>query len=176
MLSRAFILFVAAAPLLAQHTPVPGAPLSNTAMARMLWEEARTNVTRAATDVPESIYGYKPTPEVRSFGEIIAHVAESQEYYCRSALGQASPAESAAPKTKADIVKALTTSNADCARAYAQTDVETKLQTPGSDPVPRLMMLLRNATHDNEHYGNLVTYMRMNHLVPPSSQPAPKKP
>jgi uncharacterized damage-inducible protein DinB len=174
MLSRALMLFVAAAPLLAQTKPAPGAPLSNTAMARMLWDEARNNVTRAAADVPESMYGYKPTPEVRSFGEIIAHVASSQEYYCRTALGQASP-ESPEPKTKADIVKALTASNADCARAYAQTDVETKLQAPGNDPVPRLMMLLRNATHDNEHYGNIVTYMRMNHLVPPSSQPAPKK-
>jgi hypothetical protein len=35
----------------------------------------------------------------------------------------------------------------------------------------RLSMLVMNLTHDNEHYGNIVTYMRMNHMIPPSSKP-----
>ena len=127
--------------------------------------------------MPESKYGYKPTPEVRSFGELIGHVAGSQLMFCAIALGEKAPAEDAVEKaatSKADLVKALDASNAYCARAYAQSDaaVSQSVSLFGSTQT-RLYTLLINATHDNEHYGNIVTYMRLNGMVPPSSQPRP---
>ena len=67
----------------------------------------------------------------------------------------------------------MKSSNAYCAKAYAQTDAASAATVDlFGAPHSRLFTLLENATHDNEHYGNLVTYLRMNNLVPPSSKPA----
>jgi uncharacterized damage-inducible protein DinB len=173
MLKRlAILITLSAMPALAQSP----AANQNVANARMLWEEVSRYIAQSAADVPESLYGYKPTPEVRSFGEILGHVAGSETMFCAIALGEKPPAEDAverAAKTKAALMAALKTASAYCARAYKQTDAAT---TPMVDLFgeqrSRLYVLLANATHDNEHYGNIVTYMRLNKLVPPSSKPA----
>jgi uncharacterized damage-inducible protein DinB len=137
-----------------------------------------TYLTKAAADAPEALYSYKPTTDVRSYGEVLDHVAASQNGYCRVALGD-KPTGSAAgtgAKTKAEVVAALSASNEICTRAYAQTETEAALPAYEGDKRSRLYLLLENAMHDNEHYGNIVTYLRLNHLVPPSSQPAPPRP
>ena len=146
----------------------------NTANARMLFEGAHAYIEQSAIDAPESIYSFKPTPEVRSFGEILGHVAGSEKMFCAMALGEPVPAEDAvekAAKTKAALVAALKESGAYCARAYATTDAANAamLDLFGQQR-SRMYTLLMNAGHDNEHYGNLVTYLRMNKIVPPSSK------
>jgi hypothetical protein len=106
---------------------------------------------------------------------LIAHLAGSQDAYCAEALGEKPPAENAVEKTtttKAALVQALRKSNDHCARAYAQSDVDAAKPVNSADGEgPRFTSLLGNTTHDSEHYGNIVTYMRMNHMVPPSSKP-----
>jgi uncharacterized damage-inducible protein DinB len=166
------LLIVAAAPLsLAAQSSSPRAD------AHTLWQNVSNYIVRAAADVPESKYGYKPTPEVRSFGELIGHVAGSQAMFCAIALGEKPPAEDAVEKSatsKADLVKALDASNEYCRRAYAQNDASmTQTVELFGGTHTRLYTLMINATHDNEHYGNIVTYMRLNGMVPPSSQPRP---
>lgn len=165
-------LFVAP-PLTAQ---APGSSRSADSEVRDQWITVSKYLARSAAAVPESSYAYKPVATVRSFGQIIAHVAGSQMMFCAAALGETVPAEDAFEKrtmSKAELVAALDASNTYCARAY---------QVPSSQlggPVEmfgqhftRGGMLVLNATHDNEHYGNVVTYMRMLGMVPPSSQPA----
>jgi uncharacterized damage-inducible protein DinB len=173
MLRQSLLLLSAlAAPALAQ-TDAAVPRRSETDNARLLWQQVRSNLARAADDAPATMYDYKPTPEVRSFGETLDHVAASQNVYCHMALGEKSLGGGArtGAKTKAEVVEALRASNELCARAYAQADEVTALPAYGGTKDSRRYVLLENALHDGEHYGNIVTYLRLNHIVPPSSQP-----
>jgi uncharacterized damage-inducible protein DinB len=142
--------------------------------ARTLWEPLIGYFTTAAEELPESTYAFKPTPEVRSMGQLIGHVAGAQYLICGAALGDPPRAEDAiekTKKTKAELVKALKESTQYCARAYSQTDkaAQGKTKLFGQEHT-RLFALGVNATHDAEHYGNMVTYLRLNGIVPPSSR------
>lgn len=142
---------------------------------RELWQAMTNYVTRAAADVPDSLYGYKPVATVRTFGQLIGHVAGAQYMICAAALGDPPRGEDEIEKTrttKTELVAALRESTEYCGRAYAQTDAAAQQLTQlfGQER-SRLGALGLNATHNAEHYGNLVTYMRMNGLVPPSSRP-----
>jgi hypothetical protein len=167
------ILATAALPLvvssLAAQSPSP------TGEARALWKSIIVNVNQAADELPESMYAYRPTPDVRSFGELLAHVAGSQKMFCAMALGDKVPGEADVEKTartKVAIVAALKESNDYCERAYSQRDDNVKAPVDiFGEQHPRFYALIMNASHDGEHYGNIVTYMRMNNLVPPSSRP-----
>jgi uncharacterized damage-inducible protein DinB len=147
--------------------------------ARDLWKQASDFVLQSATDMPEAKFSYKPIATVRSFGEIIGHVAGSQSMFCAIALGEQPPAEDAVEKmakTKAALIEAMRSSSAYCAKAYAQSDAAAGAMVDlFGEKRTRFFTLMENATHDNEHYGNLVTYLRMNGMVPPSSRPAPAK-
>jgi uncharacterized damage-inducible protein DinB len=177
MRSTILVLLAAASPALAQSakqvaTPKPQSSHSAVADVRGQWKQMSGYVLQSAIDVPEEKYMYKPTPEVRSFGELFAHVAGAQSMFCALALGEKAPAEDAVKvKTKQGVVDALKKSNADCDRAYAQSDAAVGAQVDVfGEQHSRLYALIMNATHDGEHYGNLVTYMRMNGMVPPSSK------
>lgn len=169
-----FILLAAAVPLGAQQQQA-AVNTSTVANAKSIFQMAHTNVLRAAEQVPESLYAFKPTPEVRSFGQIVGHVADADRMICAFAAGARpamDPASSAERKTsKAEIVQALKDAAAACDAAYAQSDADA--QTPitmfGMSGT-RLWALNFNAAHVMEHYGNLVTYMRIKGMVPPSSQ------
>jgi hypothetical protein len=168
MLKR--ILSVAALPL-AVSTAAAQSPAAE---AKALWKSSIGYLNQAADELSESMYAYKPTPDVRSFGELFAHVAGSQKMYCAMALGEKVPGEGdieKTAKTKAAIVAALKESNTYCERAYSLTDDALKppVDIFGTQH-PRFYALLANAAHNGEHYGNIVTYMRMNKLVPPSSR------
>ncbi len=144
-------------------------------------------LTGSAEKMPEVNFAFKPTPEVRSFGEILGHVANSHYSYCSRVKGERNPNEGndIEKKTaKADIVKALNDSIAYCAAVYDTMTDAKALEAiaapaapagaparPAPAPTPRLRLLLGNVTHDQEHYGNLVTYLRLKGLVPPSSEP-----
>jgi uncharacterized damage-inducible protein DinB len=139
------------------------------------WQQVASYLTRAADQLSEADYSYRPVETVRTFGQIIGHVAGSQFMMCAAALGDSVPAEDAVEKaatTKEALVKALRESTDYCARAYAQTGAAAAAPTElFGQRVPRAQVLALNAVHDGEHYGNIVTYMRMKGMVPPSSQP-----
>jgi uncharacterized damage-inducible protein DinB len=158
--------------------PAAGAQsASPTAEAHALWKSVIVNLNQAADELSETMYAYRPTPEVRSVGELFAHIAGSQKMYCAMALGESVPGEGdveKTAKTKAAIVAALKESNAYCERAYSQPDSNLipEIEIFGTKH-PKFYALIANASHDGEHYGNIVTYMRLNKLVPPSSRPRP---
>lgn len=169
MLKR--LIGIAALPLIA----ATAAAQSPTAEARTLWKGNIGYVTQAAEELSDSMYAYRPTPEVRSFGELFAHIAGSQFMYCAMALGDKIPGEGDVEKSakgKAAILKALKESNTYCERAYTQQDDKLKPMVDiFGQQHPRFYALIANASHDGEHYGNIVTYMRLNKMVPPSSRP-----
>ena len=150
-------------------------PNAAVATLRELWKTQASYVLQTAEAVPESLYSFRPVKSVRSFGELFGHIAGSQNSMCGVALGEPQRNEDEVEKsrtTKADLVAALRASNAVCERAYGQTDrvAEGKATLFGREQT-RLAVLGLNATHDAEHYGNLVTYLRINGMVPPSSRP-----
>ena len=131
-------------------------------------------VVTAAEQIPDSLYAWRPTAGVRTVGQLLAHIADFHNLGCASSLGEANPSQESYEKsrtTKASIVEALRTSGAVCDRAFAQTDAASSGTTKlfGSDR-SRLSVLVMVAGHDWEHYGNLVTYMRILGMTPPSSQ------
>ncbi|HJU90010.1 MAG TPA: DinB family protein [Gemmatimonadaceae bacterium] len=144
---------------------------------KQLWQQQVGYITTVAEELSEADYAYKPTKDVRSVGQLIAHVAGAQNLMCAAALGDPPRDETEiekSAKTKAEIVAALKASTQYCMRAYAQTDEAAAAPAKlfGRD-FTRLFALGLNAVHDGEHYGNLVTYMRMKGMVPPSSRSGP---
>jgi uncharacterized damage-inducible protein DinB len=172
MIARAFCLLCVASALGAQTPARAESPLVNDV--RASWLRAADYLAKSAAAVPESSYTFRPVPTVRTFGQIIGHVAGSQYAICAMALGDKAPAEDEIEKTrttKGALIEALTQSTAYCQKAYAQSDAAVKGATTVFDsPGSRLSALMLNTTHDYEHYGNLITYMRMLGMVPPSSQ------
>lgn len=139
-----------------------------------LFQLASGNLLKAAEKMPEENYSFKPVDTVRSFGELVAHVADSQYFFCGpvNADGKQSPGAEKNLKSKADIVSALKTAFAYCDAAYKAT-TDANMAAPVTfmrGQRARLGVLNFNSVHVYEHYGNLVTYMRMKGLVPPSSE------
>jgi uncharacterized damage-inducible protein DinB len=170
------LLVAAAVPAFGQGAKA-APPSGAVAMLRGSYDSVQAYLTKAAEQVPEADFAFKPTPEVRSFGAIIAHVADTQYAICSAVLGETDPSPDVekTKTTKAAIVEALKGSAALCAKAYAIPDAEahTTMKLFGHEQ-PKFRALLVNTTHDWEHYGNVVTYMRLKGMVPPSSQPRSK--
>lgn len=156
----------------AAHAQAP----ANAAMAalREQWKSAIGNIAAAANELTEAEYAYRPIASVRTFGELIGHVAGSQNMYCALVLGDKPPAEDAIEKgaqTKEALVTALTASTAYCAKAYAISGAALSRSVDMfGQKGTKVGALTQNAVHDGEHYGNIVTYMRMQGKVPPSSK------
>lgn len=139
------------------------------------WNGVKNNVLRAAEKMPEEHYAFKPVPEVRSFGQLIGHIADAQFGICAASLGQKREAAGIekSKTSKADLVAALKESISYCDDAYDSASDAKASETVkmfGRERT-RYGALAANISHSNEHYGNIVTYMRIKGLVPPSSEP-----
>jgi uncharacterized damage-inducible protein DinB len=144
------------------------------------WKQISGYIAAAADQVPESDYGFRPTPAVRTFAQLIGHLVDAQFEICAAALNEKPKAVEGdwEKKTaKAELTAAFRESSEYCAHAYAQPDAAASLPTKLFDrDAIRFNALVHNAVHDGEHYGNIVTYMRLKGMVPPSSQPTPTPP
>ncbi len=135
---------------------------------------AKGNILKAAAQVPDDMYAFKPTPDVRSMGALFAHIADANFMICGAASGE-KPTMSGIEKektTKKDVMAALEASFTFCDSAFAGMTAAR-----AHEPITfflggahtRIGVLAFNIAHDYEHYGNVVTYMRLKGLVPPSS-------
>jgi uncharacterized damage-inducible protein DinB len=144
-----------------------------TAAAKAQFDMIKTNLSKTAVKVPEDLYSFRPTPQVRSFSELIGHVADANFMICAVAAGEKPPQGGFEKKTsKAELTKAIDDSIAYCDKVTAALD-DAKgagiVQLFGQS-MPKLSVIYFNIEHCNEHYGNLVTYMRLKNIVPPSSE------
>ncbi len=148
--------------------------------ARALQAQVKGVVIKSAEKMPAEDYAFRPTPEIRSYAELIAHVADANYAFCSASRVEKNPdlkieaavKKDAAAKSKAALVAALTASFAYCDEAYAALS-----EANGTEVVKffggeraRLGVLSFNTSHTFEHYGNIVTYLRMKKIVPPSSE------
>ena len=140
------------------------------------WNRMKRLLAASAAAMPDAAYSFKPSPDVRTFGELIGHLADEHYLLCSGAKGEKNPREGNSFEklaTKAELVKAMNDSIAYCDPVYSGAKDDPKMTqpvTPNRRDTP-FSSLLMNVTHDSEHYGNIITYLRMKGIVPPSSQP-----
>ena len=143
---------------------------------KLLFAGTKIVLLSTAEKVPEEYYSFKPTDAVRSFGQILGHVADSQYTFCSIVRGEKNPLPNIekTKTSKADLIGALKDAFTYCDKAYdGMTDASgTEMVKLMGFDAPKLGVLTNNLAHASEHYGNLVTYMRLKSIVPPTSDPA----
>lgn len=147
-------------------------------VAKAMHSTVRLNLADSAEQMSEADFAFRPTPEVRSFGQLVGHVINTNYFFCSQASGEKYPATAnyETISDRATLMKALQDSLAYCDRIYeATTDANfnqsvTMAPQHGVSPTTvRGAILMFNVTHNNEHYGNLVVYMRLRGRIPPST-------
>jgi uncharacterized damage-inducible protein DinB len=142
----------------------------------------RQNLADAAQNMPAEEYSFKATPQVRSFAEIVGHVVNANFFFCSQAKGEPSPSKENFERVadKAALVKGINDALKYCDDVYngttdANVNTLITMAGPAKKQASRGSVLIFNTTHNNEHYGNLIVYMRLNGHVPPSTARAQKK-
>ena len=173
------LLLMPTAVAVAQNPPSPAAVVPDqnplTGHSKFLYGGLQKMLLASAEIMPEGNYSFKPTDEVRSFGQIVGHVADAQYIFCSAVLGEKNPAPGVekTKTSKADLIAALKEAFAYCNKAHDSVTDASAAQTVkmmGGD-WPKLSTLTVNQVHGALHYGNIVTYLRMKDIVPPSSDP-----
>ncbi len=136
------------------------------------WEATRNQIVTIAEAIPDDKYDYKPTPEVRSFREQLQHLVGENYMFMGFVSGDkpGDPKRFETLKARADLLKALSESYDYGAKVLAGlTDQKAMEVVPfmRGQQVPRLSVVISNMKDNHEHYGNLVTYLRLNGIVPP---------
>ena len=142
--------------------------------ARALQNQTKAAIVAAAEKMKAEDYEFAPTTGVRTFGQLVGHVADAQYLFCSAASGETDPAPDIekSKKSKDDLVAALKKAMAYCDNVYTGTtdsNVAQVVKFFGGERT-RLNVLSFNTMHNYEHYGNMVTYMRIKGLVPPTSE------
>lgn len=175
------------APALAQQPaarpaaePTPADPLAT--YLKNSFNANKTYIVKSAEKVAEADYAFRPAgaaAEVRTFGQLLGHIADANFAYCARGKGEPNPNKQKheTMTAKADMIKALNDAFAYCEAVYSSmTDAKAMelMTVPAQDNTTRQVLrsapLISNIAHNNEHYGNLVTYMRAKGIVPPSSE------
>ena len=153
------------APLLAQEDPL-------STEARQAWNRTKNFVIAAASKMPEEHYSYKPAPESQSFGDLVAHTANSALGACSGYMGERKRGGVNGSSAKADLVAALEVAAAECDTAYGSlTDAKATEMIQGRRRArSRLGALYGNTIHIEHEYAQMAVHMRANGLVPPSSE------
>jgi uncharacterized damage-inducible protein DinB len=173
MVHRSMLMVVWLAGALLAGTSQAAAQYSFLAPLKAQWESTRSLVTGIVGIVPEEKYGFKPTPEVRSFLEQFQHLIWENYRFMAQAVGEQPPVELAAIEkiqSRDEIVKGLAESYEYGARVWATMDDKKAMEMiPGraGQQQMRWAPILLNIVDNMDHYGNLVVYVRLNGMVPP---------
>jgi uncharacterized damage-inducible protein DinB len=179
LIRAALLALILAAPMAAQE-PQRAAPPSFATFLKNLYMNNRNEIARSAAKFPQEFYGMRPGPqvEVRTFGQLVGHLADFNYLWCSQAKGEKNPNEGKDLEqltSKADLTKALSDAFAYCDSVYSSlTDasgreiIEITQENGGKRRINRLSLLVLNYGHNEHHYGNIVTYLRMKSIVPGS--------
>jgi uncharacterized damage-inducible protein DinB len=142
---------------------------------RYYYEAVKRNLSAMVEKMPEEHFAFKPVPEMRSFGESVAHVADAQARNCNLASGAGSKTLDADKKrTKAELQTALKESFAICDGVFAgltdaQANEMVKMGQSGFQ-LSKLSLLVSMISHSNEQHGYMAVYLRLKRIVPPSTE------
>jgi len=158
----------AAAPLAAQNNPF-------SADAKQSYTGIKNTLLKAADKMPEQFYSFQTTPKVRTYAQILTHIADTQMMLCGIAKGEQKAGNAGSKTSKADVAAALKASFDYCDTVYDSiTDADGAMKvTMFGRQMTKLGVLNFNTAHDNEMYGTAVAYLRLKDIVPPSSEGRP---
>jgi hypothetical protein len=155
-------------------------PVVNPVSATVKSQVARMskNMVGAAEAMPEAKYGFKPSPEMNSFGHLVMHIAQTNNTLCSKASGAAAPdVKMAESDSKEKLVAALKASFEYCTTAMDKVD-DSKLGEPtmlfGGRPGPRAAAMIFLYGSWTDHYSTEAIYLRLNGILPPTAQPEKK--
>ncbi len=164
-------LLVLAAAASAQEAPAN--PLIT--VSKNIYNISKDDILRSMDKIPDEMWSFQPTKEVRTVAQLFAHVADGQYEFCGVAAEGKSVSKGIEKSrtTKAEIAPALKEAFAYCDAAYGKlTDASAaEMVSFFGMRITKLGAMDFNTAHNMEHYGNLVTYMRIKGIVPPSSEP-----
>ena len=171
---RVFGAFVLMGAVVSAQTPT-GQTLDLPGSLGRSYNQVRSFITAQAESMPEAEYGFRPTADVRSFGQLMGHIADYNYIFCAPGRGTANPFEGKSfesLKTKAELLKALEASFAFCDATFATVTPETMLERvkQGGNDLTRAGSLMPVIVHDYEEYGYASVYLRLKGVVPPSTQ------
>ena len=150
-----------------------------TAALKRQFDGIALNLKEAAEAMPEAKYGFKPSPDVKTFGAEVGHAANAQFNFCARAKGEPNPNKEDFEKVtdRAALIKAVIASNDYCASVFAGASDKSLMEMVGQGPQaqPRAAVIAQNIAHSNETYGTMVPYMRMSGIVPPSTARAQRR-
>jgi uncharacterized damage-inducible protein DinB len=183
---RAYVLTLAVALLPSLATaqqPAPAAqPAASTAPVAQAFRDytrrAATNLTAAAEEMPAEKYSFKPTPAQMSFGDVVAHVTEGNDYFCSTIAGAKAPTRTKLSGTdaKATLIARLRETFQFCDQALAGLD-DSKLgeELPffGGRTRSRAGIMMAKIGDWGDHYSQAAIYLRLNGLLPPTAKPKP---
>lgn len=161
-----FVALALASPAFAQAPSQPK-PLTMTGAVNAVYQMAKPWIVKSAAMMPEDSYKWQPTPEVRTFGRLIAHIADDNNVFCGSLIGGpvtfGAVEKALGAGSKQELQKALDESFVMCDKAFALGDERLMNETASSigGVQPKLGVLAFNNAHIMEHYGNIITYMRL---------------
>jgi hypothetical protein len=166
---------VASAGAFAQQAQTTSAPQNSNPMIaelKQMYTGVKNNHIKMADKMPEEHYSFKATAEIRTFGQLVAHVADSQARTCSTVNGEQKAVNASSKTTKADLVAALKESFDMCDKAFdSLTDAKAaELVSFGQRQRSRLGALTGMVSHSNEEYGYMAVYLRLKSIVPPSSE------
>jgi len=170
--------FVLTAAVAAQQGRGPaGPPPTLVVEVQNMFNNLKRYITASADQFPEDKYGWSPTPDVRTWAALMGHIADDNNGSCFALAGETERpvrfdqngklADTAAAFKKADIVRVLNESFARCDKAFAAVTPENMMDRQGTRS--KIGALIYDTQHISEHYGNIVTYMRLQNMVPPST-------
>ena len=150
--------------------PAQDNPLSSEA--QQAWTRTKNYILAAAEKMPEENYSFKPAPESQSFGDLVAHTANSAMGGCSGFNGERKHAGADSTGSKADLIAVLGTAMAECDKAYdSLTDSKaTEMIAGRRGSRSRLGTLYRNTIHIEHEYAQIAVHMRLKGIVPPSSE------
>ena len=131
----------------------------------------KNNLLKMAEKMPDENYSFKASPDIRTFGQLVGHVADAQIGTCSAVNGEPKKLGASSMTSKADLVAALKSSFDECDKAFDSLSDSTASQTikMGQREATKLGALTRVVIHSNEEYGYMSVYLRLKGVVPPSS-------
>jgi hypothetical protein len=144
---------------------------SHIAEGKQLYTGIKNYLVGMADKMPDEDYGFKPTADIRTFGQLIGHVADVQAAACSVAGGVQKRVGGGSKTSKADLVAALKASFDICDAAWDAMNDTTANEAVSFGPIKgsKLAVLEFNTVHSDEEYGYMSVYMRLKGIVPPSS-------
>jgi hypothetical protein len=148
--------------------------------AKFPWTVVRDNLLKMAEKMPAENYGFKPTPEIESFGQRMAHIAGANLFICQGVMGRQAPRPDRAATSKPELIALLKQASSACDSAFdslSDAAAMEKINSHLGGPFPpeptrtKLATLNNMVRHSNEMYGYMCVYLRLKGIVPPSSAP-----